>query len=115
MIRSSARVPAPATAVGPGFAALVVFAAAVWLATVAPRDHPPEHYMKTAESNSQKRVRKTQRSQRRNRSQRQKRHSHDRHYAHGKRSARGNSGSIEQQPHGWQKLTQSSPIKKERQ
>src|SRR5580704_16185249 len=115
MIRSRARVPAPATAVGPGFTALVAFAAPVWLATVTPRDHAAEDDVKTAESDGQKQVGKTQRSQRGDRSQRQKRHPHNGHHTYGKRSARGNPGSIKKQPHGRQKLAQSPPVKDKRQ
>src|ERR1022692_3394309 len=112
MIRSSARVPAPATAVGPGFFG---FAAALWLATVTPPNHPSEDDVKTAESDSEQRIGKTRWSQRRDGAERQKRHPHHGHHAHGKKAAGGNSRSIKQQPHGRQKLAEAALIKDERQ
>src|SRR5579863_10648335 len=112
MIRSSARVPAPATSVGPTFFA---FAAAFWLATVTPRNHPSEHDVKTTESNGQQRVGKTRRRQRRDGAKGQKRHSHHGHHAYRKSAAGRDSRSIEQKPHGGQKLAEAALIKDERQ
>src|SRR5580698_7826186 len=111
MIRSSARVPAPATAVGPTFA----LTAAFWLATVTPRNHPPEGDVETAESDGEQRIGKVRRSQRRDGTETQERHPHHRHHAHRKSAARRNSRPVEQQPHSRQKLAESLPVKDESQ